>query len=75
LDMPCGVQIQLTDAIAKEIDQSGVYGFRFEGQRYDCGSKAGYLQATVAFGLERDELRDEFLHFLNDIVALGKAAE
>jgi len=70
-----GGEIQLTDAIAKEIQNSGVYGFRFEGQRYDCGSKAGYLQATVAFGLERDELRDEFLHFLNDIVALGKAAE
>lgn len=70
-----GGEIQLTDAIAKEINKSGVYGFRFEGQRYDCGSKAGYLQATVAFGLERDELRDEFLHFLNDIVALGKAAE
>jgi len=70
-----GGEIQLTDAIAKEIQNSGVYGFRFEGQRYDCGSKAGYLQATVAFGLARDELRDEFLHFLNDIVALGKAAE
>ncbi len=70
-----GGEIQLTDAIAKEINKSGVYGFRFDGQRYDCGSKAGYLQATVAFGLARDELRDEFLHFLNDIVALGKAAE
>ncbi len=70
-----GGEIQLTDAIAKEIDRSGVYGFRFEGQRYDCGSKSGYLQATVAFGLARDELRDEFLSFLNDIVALGKAAE
>jgi len=55
-----GGEIQLTDAIAKEIQNSGVYGFRFEGQRYDCGSKAGYLQATVAFGLARDELRDEF---------------
>ncbi len=70
-----GGEIQLTDAIAKEIDNSGVYGFRFDGQRYDCGSKAGYLQATVAFGLERDELRDEFLHFLNDLVGVGKAAE
>lgn len=70
-----GGEIQLTDAIAKEINKSGVYGFRFEGQRYDCGSKAGYLQATVAFGLARDELRDDFLHFLNDIVAVGKAAE
>ena len=70
-----GGEIQLTDAIAKEIDKTGVYGFRFEGQRFDCGSKAGYLKATVAFGLARDELRDEFLSFLNDIVALGKAAE
>lgn len=70
-----GGEIQLTDAIAKEIEKSGVYGFRFEGQRYDCGSKAGYLQATVAFGLARDELRDEFLSFLNDIVAVGRAAE
>ena len=70
-----GGEIQLTDAIAKEINGSSVYGYRFDGRRYDCGSKAGYLQATVAFGLERDELRDEFLHFLNDIVAVGKAAE
>lgn len=70
-----GGEIQLTDAIAKEIANSGVYGFRFEGQRYDCGSKAGYLQATVAFGLAREELRDEFLSFLNDVVAVGRAAE
>lgn len=70
-----GGEIQLTDAIDMEIKKSGVYGFRFEGQRYDCGSKAGYLQATVAFGLAREELRDEFLSFLNDIVALGQAAE
>ena len=70
-----GGEIQLTDAIAKEISGSGVYGYRFEGQRYDCGSKAGYLQATVAFGLAREELRDEFLSFLNDLVAMGKAAE
>lgn len=70
-----GGEIQLTDAIAKEVDRSGVYGYRFEGRRYDCGSKAGYLQATVAFGLARDELRDEFLSFLNDLIAVGKAAE
>ena len=47
-----GGEIQLTDAIAQEIEANrGVYGYRFRGQRYDCGSKAGYLQATVAFGL------------------------
>ena len=70
-----GGEIQLTDAIAAEVGKSGVYGYRFEGQRYDCGSKAGYLQATVAFGLARDELRDEFLEFLNNFTGLDKAAE
>ena len=71
-----GGEIQLTDAIAEEIGNSGnVYGFRFRGQRYDCGSKAGFLQATVAFGLERPDLRDEFAIYLNDMIALQKAAQ
>jgi len=61
-----GGEIQLTDAIAKEIaEDRDVYGYRFRGQRYDCGSKAGYLQATVAFGLSRPELRDEFGSYLD----------
>ncbi|WP_128254990.1 UTP--glucose-1-phosphate uridylyltransferase GalU [Falsirhodobacter deserti] len=71
-----GGEIQLTDAIAREIETSNnVYGFRFKGQRYDCGSKAGFLQATVAFGLARDDLRDEFSHFLTDVVAAQKLAQ
>lgn len=71
-----GGEIQLTDAIAEEIKTNGnVYGFRFRGQRYDCGSKAGFLQATVAFGLERPDLRDEFGAYLSDMIALQKAAQ
>lgn len=71
-----GGEIQLTDAIAAEIRSgAGVYGFRFRGQRFDCGSKAGFLQATVAFGLSRDDLRDEFGQFLQEMMALRKAAE
>ena len=71
-----GGEIQLTDAIAEEIKNSqNVYGFRFRGQRYDCGSKAGFLQATVAFALERPDLRDEFLVYLNDMHAQQKAAQ
>lgn len=71
-----GGEIQLTDAIAEEIEQDrDVFGYRFRGQRFDCGSKAGFLQATVAFGMARDELRDEFSAYLNDIVAQQKAAE
>jgi UTP--glucose-1-phosphate uridylyltransferase len=71
-----GGEIQLTDAIATEIKRhDNVYGFRFSGTRFDCGSKAGFLQATVAFGLARPELRDEFLGYLRETVALSKAAE
>lgn len=70
-----GGEIQLTDAIAEELGKDKVYGFRFHGQRYDCGSKAGFLQATVAFGLAREELRDEFSVFLNEMVAHQKAAQ
>ena len=72
-----GGEIQLTDAIAEEIGEGGegVYGYRFRGQRYDCGSKAGFLQATVAFGMARDDLRDEFSAYLHDTLAQQKAAQ
>lgn len=71
-----GGEIQLTDAIAEDIEAGvPVHGYRFRGQRYDCGSKAGFLQATVAFALARDDLRDELRQFLNEIVHLDKAAQ
>ena len=71
-----GGEIQLTDAIAEEIRMGRrVSGYRFKGQRFDCGSKAGFLQATVAFGLARPELRDEFLAFLQSGPLLRTAAE
>lgn len=71
-----GGEIQLTDAIAQEIHQNrDVYGYRFTGQRYDCGSKAGYLEATVAFALSHPELKDEFASFLQEMVAIRNAAQ
>ena len=71
-----GGEIQLTDAIADaREDGEEVYGYRFKGQRFDCGSKAGFLQATVAFALARDELRDDLWAYLNDVVHSEKAAQ
>ncbi|KPQ18271.1 MAG: UTP--glucose-1-phosphate uridylyltransferase [Rhodobacteraceae bacterium HLUCCO18] len=71
-----GGEIQLTDAIAQEIENSeNVYGFRFRGQRFDCGSKAGFLQATVAFAMAREDLRDEFTDFLTDMLSVRNAAQ
>ncbi len=71
-----GGELQLTDAIAEEIRNGrNVYGYRFRGQRFDCGSKAGFLQATVAFGLAREELRDEFAAYLRELVSIPSAAQ
>ncbi|WP_114286840.1 UTP--glucose-1-phosphate uridylyltransferase GalU [Candidatus Halocynthiibacter alkanivorans] len=71
-----GGEIQLTDAIALEIEKGrDVYGFRFNGKRFDCGSKAGFLQATVAFALARDDLKDELSAYLYEIMAQRKAAQ
>ena len=71
-----GGEIQLTDAIADEIGtERGVYGYRFAGQRFDCGSKAGFLQATISFGLSRDDLRDELQEYLDELSAVRAAAQ
>lgn len=71
-----GGEIQLTDAIAADIGTDNeIYGYRFRGQRFDCGSKAGFLQATVAFALAREELRDDLRQYLNNILQVDKAAE
>ena len=57
-EVGAGGEIQLTDAMARTIDRLPFHGLRFEGRRYDCGDKAGFLEATVAFALARDDLGD-----------------
>ncbi len=62
-----GGEIQLTDSLAKLIDDGiACHGLRFEGQRFDCGTKAGFLQANIAFALERADLRDDLMAFLKN---------
>ncbi len=46
-----------------------VYAYAFEGKRYDCGSKLGYLEATVEFGLKHENLGDQFANYLARLVA------
>lgn len=55
-----GGEIQLTDAIAELLENQQVLAYEFEGTRYDCGSKLGYLQATVDFALKHDEVAADF---------------
>lgn len=59
-----GGEYQLTDAIQSMLDQEQVLAYRYNGVRYDCGSKLGYLKATVEFALKHPEVRDEFRAYL-----------
>ncbi len=62
-----GGEIQLTDGIAALMQEEQLLAYRFNGTRYDCGSKLGYLQAQVAFGLKHEELRDGFAAYLKTV--------
>ncbi|MDZ7662773.1 UTP--glucose-1-phosphate uridylyltransferase GalU [Thiohalophilus sp.] len=64
-----GGEIQLTDAIAELLKDEQVLAYAFKGKRYDCGSKLGYLQATVEYALKHPELKDDFRAYLLDYVA------
>jgi len=63
-----GGEIQLTDAIADLLAEESVYAYEFEGKRYDCGSKLGYLQATVEYALNHDSLGGKFSEYLQKLV-------
>jgi UTP--glucose-1-phosphate uridylyltransferase len=69
--MPAGAggEIQLTDGIARLLGDEKVLAYAFEGRRYDCGSKLGYLEATVDYGLKHPELAGEFAAFLRERAA------
>ncbi|MFZ2300275.1 MAG: UTP--glucose-1-phosphate uridylyltransferase GalU [Gallionella sp.] len=62
-----GGEIQLTDGIAALMQEERMLAYRFKGTRYDCGSKLGYLKATVAFGLKHAELCEEFSAYLKSL--------
>jgi UTP--glucose-1-phosphate uridylyltransferase len=70
-----GGEIQLTDGIARLMQSEAVYALRFAGKRYDCGSKQGYLEATVEQALRHPELRHGFRNYLLKLAAeLGQPA-
>ncbi len=63
-----GGEIQLTDAIADLLVEKPVYAYSFDGERFDCGSKLGYLQATVAYGLEHPDTGARFRRHLETLL-------
>lgn len=66
-----GGEIQLTDGIADLLAEQPVYAYSFSGVRYDCGSKLGYLQATVAYGLDHPDTGEHFLDHLKGVLSIS----
>lgn len=62
-----GGELQLTDGIAQLMRSEAVLSYQFEGRRFDCGTKQGYMQATVEFALRHPEVADEFRRFLGQL--------
>lgn len=62
-----GGEIQLTDAIERLMEHEAVYAFQYQGKRYDCGSKEGFLQATVELALQHPQVRDDFRAYLKTL--------
>lgn len=63
-----GGEIQLTDAMSAMIPNTPFYGYRFEGVRYDCGSKVGYLEANIAFAMARDDMKKDVQGILKQFI-------
>jgi UTP--glucose-1-phosphate uridylyltransferase len=67
-DQPPGAggEIQLTDALARMIGQGPFHGYRFEGRRFDCGDKAGFIEATIAYALKHETIGGKVEQMLRD---------
>ena len=66
MDRGAGNEVQLTDGMARLIGKQPFHGLRYEGQRFDCGDKIGYLEAQIAFALKRPELAGAVAAFLKN---------
>ncbi|TAL53158.1 UTP--glucose-1-phosphate uridylyltransferase GalU [Pandoraea sp.] len=70
-----GGELQLTDAIQALLQEEQVLAYRYRGTRYDCGSKVGYLKATVEYALRHPEVREEFTEYVRQIALRADLTE
>ena len=67
-----GGEIQITDAMARLLDIQSIYGFSYEGTRFDCGTKVGFQMANISFALDRKDMRDRLLPFIHQMCGVRK---
>jgi UTP--glucose-1-phosphate uridylyltransferase len=63
-----GGEIQITDAMARLLETQAIYGYRYKGTRFDCGNKAGFQMANLAFSFDRPDLRERLLPFIKELI-------
>ena len=68
MERGAGGEVQLTDGMAKLIGRQPFHGLRYEGQRFDCGDKIGFLEAQIAYALKRPDMADAVRAFLRRYV-------
>lgn len=68
MEKGAGGEIQLTDALARQLGLQPFNGYLFEGRRFDCGNKVGFLEANLAFALDRPDMRDDIVSFLKNYI-------
>ena len=71
-DRGAGNEVQLTDALARQIGKVPLHGFRFSGERFDCGSKIGFLQANIAFAMSRDDLAEPLASWIKNRMVISQ---
>ena len=62
-----GGEIQLTDAMKSLLKDQPIFGYKFKGKRFDCGDKVGFQKANLSFALQRPDMRNELIEFINEI--------
>ncbi|WP_319522807.1 UTP--glucose-1-phosphate uridylyltransferase GalU [uncultured Desulfosarcina sp.] len=67
-EVGAGGEIQITDAMARLLKTQDIYGYRYEGTRFDCGDKAGFQMANLAFSFDRPEMRERLLPFIRQLI-------
>ncbi|BBO70142.1 UTP--glucose-1-phosphate uridylyltransferase [Desulfosarcina alkanivorans] len=67
-EVGAGGEIQITDAMARLLETQNIYGYRYEGIRFDCGNKAGFQMANLAFSMDRPDMRERLLPFIEGLI-------
>jgi UTP--glucose-1-phosphate uridylyltransferase len=69
-EVGAGGEIQITDAMARLLKNQSIYGYRYTGTRFDCGNKAGFQMANLAFAMDRPDLREGLLPFMKNLIKM-----